>query len=404
MVLVGLTFIGIALLIGLLSSLLAEKFKLPKILLLVIVGIFFGIIIRAENLAFGLPHEFISGISIFALILIIFESTAKIRFRELDVASIGALKLTGITILLNLLFFTPFILFILYNGNTEFIFMSILFAAILSGTSPDIVLSILGTCRRKIVEILKLESVINTPLTIIIPLLIVNLMLGYKVEVISNFIASFIIQITSGIGAGVVVGLIVFKAMRKAYSEIFSPIAIITAALVTYILAENIGGDGVLAVTTLGLFFGNLYIKQKISLLELESLFSGLLRILIFVIIGVLIELPFSLTFFIQILVLFIGYTIIRFVAITLFSKELPLKESIFMALCAAKGISVVVIALTIISMNINGFVNTVPYILGFILLSMIVSTIAARHSKFFLGVEIEEEKPKSQRKKKEKK
>jgi len=236
MVLVELTFIGVALLIGLLSSLLAERFLLPKVLLLVIVGILFGAIIRAENLILGLPHEFISGISIFTLILIIFESTSKIRFRELDIASISALKLTGITTLLNLILFAPVVLFILYEGNTQFIFMSILFAAIMSGTSPDVVLSILGVCRRKIVEVLKLESVINTPLTIIIPILVINIMRGYKLNFVSNFVVQFIIQITSGVGAGVVVGLIVFKAMRKAYSEIFSPIAVIAAALGTYIL------------------------------------------------------------------------------------------------------------------------------------------------------------------------
>jgi cell volume regulation protein A len=395
MVLTELTFIGVALLIGLLSSIVAEKLYLPKVLLLVIVGIFFGIIIRVENIPLGLPNDFIAGISIFTLILIIFESTAKIRFRELDVASISALKLTGVTVLLNIVLFTPAVLFILYSGNINFIFMSILFAAIMAGTSPDVVLSILGSCRRRIVEVLKLESVINTPLTIIIPVLIINIMQGVKLNLVSDFVIQFVIQITSGVGAGVVVGLIVFKAMRVAYSETLSPIAVIASALVTYILAENIGGDGILAVTTLGLFFGNLYIKQKISLLEFESLFSSLLRILIFIIVGVLIELPFNLYFFIQIIGLYICYSLVRFVAVVLFSTNHSIKENVFMSLCAPKGITVVVITLTIIAMNIPGFNNIITYILGLILFSMIAGTITARHSKFFLGVEIEEEKAK---------
>ncbi|MBW2994932.1 cation:proton antiporter [Candidatus Woesearchaeota archaeon] len=396
MVLPELTFIGIALLIGLLSSLLAEKFNLPKVLLLIIVGIIFGSIIRLEKIPIGLPNELIAGISIFTLILIIFESTSKIRFRELDIASISALRLTGVTILLNLLFFTPVVLLILYNGNSNLLLMSLLFAAIMSGTSPDIVLSMLGTCRRKIVEVLKLESVMNTPLTIIIPILIINIIQGFKVNIFSDFIIDFIIGITSGVGAGVVVGLIVFKIMRKTYSEVFSPIAVITAAIVTYILAENIGGNGILAVTTLGLFFGNLYIKQKISLLEFESLFSNLLRILIFIIIGVFFEIPLNLTFFIQIFALFICYSIIRFIAVALFARAHSLKENVFIALCAPKGITVVVITLTIMAMNITGFKELITYILGLILLSMIVGTITARSSKFFLGVEIEEEKPKT--------
>ena len=399
MVLTELTFIGIALLIGLLSSLIAERFCLPKTLLLVIVGILFGMVIRAENLAIGLPSELIAGISIFTLILIIFESTAKIRFRELDIASISALRLTAVTIIMNLFLFTPVALFVLYGGNLNFIFMSILFAAIMGGTAADVVLSILGTCKRKIIEMLKLESVVNTPLTVIIPLLVINVMQGSEIAIFSDFAVRFVIQVTSGIGAGVVVGLILFKAMSKVYSEQFSPIAVITAAIITYILAENIGGDGVLAVTTLGLFFGNLYIKQKVSILEFESLFSNLLRILIFIITGVLIELPLSINFFMKILILFIFYTLIRFAAIMLFAKEAALKENIFLAFTAPKGITVVVVTLTIIAMNITNFAMLVTYILGLILLSMVTATIAARYSKFFLGVEIEE--PKNGRRKK---
>jgi len=104
------------------------------------------------------------------------------------------------------------------------------------------------------------------------------------------------------------------------------------------------------------------------------------------------------LNFFIQIFALYISYSLIRFIAITLFAGGQSLKENVFMTLCAPKGITVVVITLTIIAMNIGGFNELVTYILGLILLSMIVATVTARHSKFFLGVEIEEEKPKKKK------
>jgi cell volume regulation protein A len=399
MVLEGLTFIGVALLIGLLSSLIAKRLRLPEVLVLVFVGIVFGAIIRLESIKLSLPHEFITGLSIFTLILIIFESTAKIRFTELDIASMWALKLTGLTIALNLLFFAPAVWIFLFGGKADLLFMSFLFAAIMSGTSADVVLSILGNCKRKIIEVLKLESVVNTPLTIIIPLIVVSIMQGVGVQLVSDFIIKFIIQITSGIGAGVVVGLIVFKAMRTAYSETFSPIAVITAAVITYILAENIGGDGVLAVTTLGLFFGNLYIKQKISLLEFESLFSALLRILIFIIIGFLIEIPLSIWFFAQILILLAIYTVIRLIAVAFLSRNLSWKEVTYMALSAPKGITVVVITLAVLAKDLAGFNQIVPYILGFVLLSMILATAAGRFSKFFLGIELEQPVPKKRKK-----
>ena len=52
---------------------------------------------------------------------------------------------------------------------------------------------------------------------------------------------------------------------KKQYSEILSPVTLIASTILTYILAEELGGNGVLAVTTLGLFFGNVYIKRKLT-------------------------------------------------------------------------------------------------------------------------------------------
>ena len=91
------------------------------------------------------------------------------------------------------------------------------------------------------------------------------------------FLKDFILRFVAGIGAGFLVGIIIFKVMKKAYSEILSPLAVITAALLTYILAENLGGNGVLAITTMGLFFGNVYVKQKIQLMEFSTFFAGLI-------------------------------------------------------------------------------------------------------------------------------
>ena len=66
-----------------------------------------------------------------------------------------------------------------------------------------------------------------------------------------------------------------FKAMKRTYSEVLSPVATITAALLSYILAENLGGNGVLAVTTLGVFFGTITVKKKVHLQEFSSMFAN---------------------------------------------------------------------------------------------------------------------------------
>ena len=153
------------------------------------------------------------------------------------------------------------------------------------GTSPDVVLSMLKNEKHKIVEFLRIESIINTPLTVLMPFILLDLYntLNLQEVIFSKLLEQlkpFITQFVVGIGAGVLIGLIISKVMKKAYSETLSPLALVTAALLTYILAENLGGNGVLAVTVMGLLFGNFYVKQKEQLYSFSTIFENSLLIL----------------------------------------------------------------------------------------------------------------------------
>ena len=183
----------------------------------------------------------------------------------------------------------------------------------MAGTAPDVILSLIGKTKNKILNIIKIESILNTPFVVLLPLLIIDISARLEGGVISEFFGKLLINITSGLGAGLLIGLIVFKVMSRNYSEIYSPIAIITAAIVSYALAEEIGGNGIIAVTTLGLFFGNLEIKHKFSLLQFESVLAMLLRVLIFVLIGVIIMLPNNVWVYLDTGLLFIAYILFRY-------------------------------------------------------------------------------------------
>lgn len=392
MVLSELTFLAIILLIGLLSAILAKRLKVPSVLFLVIVGVAFGIYMQIENLALSLPTKFISGLGLFTLILVVFESTAQIRFKELDRASLFSLKMTFSTVIFNFIALSFFTWLIVFRMNTEFLFLSILFAALMCGTAPDIILSLLGASKLKIIRYLEIESIINTPLTVILPFLIIDLQRGISAGFMSSFAGDVLLKVTSGLGAGLLLGLIIFKVMRKQYSERYSPIAIITAALLSYVLAENIGGSGIIAVTTLGLFFGNLDFKQKYSLLQFESVLSTLLRVLIFVLLGVIIKLPLSFNFLWTSLLLFGIYLLTRYFAISIVAPHLPTAHRIFMGLTASKGLAVVVVTF-ILAAAISGFEPILDYILAFILYSLILSSIVVWLSPRLIGEKIKEEK-----------
>ena len=180
--------------------------------------------------------------------------------------------------------------------------------------------------------------------------------------------------------------------MRKAYSMVLSPLAVITAALLAYVIAENLDGNGVLAVTSMGLLFGNVYMKQKFQLQKFASIFSNSLEILVFVLIGIVITIPFSVDFLVKSLILFLLYLLIRFVSIifSLRGIDFTFKEKIFMSLNVQKGIAVAVVVFSLATLNIEGMQVILNLTLAFMLYSIILSSVVLRLGKYFIRGNIE--------------
>jgi len=265
----------------------------------------------------------------------------------------------------------------------------------MSGTSPDTVLSFMKQSKNSVVEFLQIESIVNTPLIVLLPFLFLDLLSGAATNgfysVLVSQLTPFLEQIVSGVGSGMIVGLIFFKVMRRYYSATLSPIATVTAALITYVLAENIGGNGVLAVTTLGLFFGNVFIKEKDELHKFSFMFTNLLEVFVFVIIGLIINIPLTLSFFLKSLLLFFLFLLIRFASLNLsfFRKEYNMKEKIFMTLNIPKGIAVAVVAVTLSAYIVPQMKVVLDLVLVFLIYSILISTFIAKFSKFFIRSQV---------------
>jgi len=312
-----LTYLAIILLMGLLTSILSRKFKIPNILLLLFIGIGLGNVTYKGSPFITFPDLFLTSISILALVMIVFDSASRFSLKKVDYFSLNTLWLSLVFLIFNLIFLT-FFSFLFFDIKS--IFLALIFSALMSGTDPAAVLTMFKNVNNKVFEFLRLESLLNTPLIVLLPFIILDLKTTLTDElIISEFIEQFVPvlqQFVVGIGSGVLIGLIMFKFMRKRYSIVLSPLAVITSALLAYIIAENLNGNGVLAVTSMGLLFGNVYLKQKFQLQEFASVFSNSLEILVFVLIGLVISIPFSFEFFIKSLLLFILYLLIRYFAI----------------------------------------------------------------------------------------
>lgn len=383
-----LTYLAIVLIVGLFCSMLSDKLRIPNALLLILAGMALGSIKYLGKPIIEFPDMFLTVIGVFALIVIVFDATSRLKLKEFDDFSFKAIKLVLIFLALTIILLT-FSSVLIVKITVP---LALIFSAIVVGTAPDFLLLAMRDVKNKTIELLKIESIVNTPIVVLLPFIILDFMQSVEINILlSRFIEQimpFLQQIITGVGAGIVIGLIVFKLMRTQYSEKFSPIAVITAALVTYIVAENLGGNGILAVSTIGLLFGNVYVKQKHTLQSYSTFLSSFLEILVFVLVGFIIKIPFTLYFFLTSTSLFLIYLIIRYVSVYFALKDFSLKEKMFMTLNVPKGIAVAVLALTFSTLAIVGFKPVLDLILIFMLYSIILSTIVLKFSRYFISTD----------------
>jgi len=387
------TALGALLLIGLLVSLFAQRLKIPEALLLIIAGMGLGYLQINGEPVISFPELFLTTTALLALALILFGSSTKIKLRSLDVFAIKALRLTFVFIFLEMVFV----------GLASYLLLgfpipvALFFAAMVAGSSSDVMTTIFAGMRHKVVEILKFESIFNTPIIVIIPFIIIDFLKPAPTVVpgILTAVEPLLIKVVAGVGSGAILFVLLYKVISQKYSKVYTPLSVLVSAILAFVLAENIGGDGVLSVTTLGLLFGNFIKKKKQDILKIESIFSKALYVLVFVLIGMIIKIPTSLDFFINSLLLFGAFLVIRFIVclLTLVGENLSLREKIFASLQSAKGIATATLVLTFAVASVGAVMSQhlqsiLDLTMLFILYSLILSTITIRLSSKFLNHE----------------
>ncbi|MEM3154248.1 MAG: cation:proton antiporter [Candidatus Woesearchaeota archaeon] len=369
------TSISVLLFVGVLCSWIGKKLRVPDVLLLLIAGMLLAQLTYHGQPVVQVPITFLNGLAILALAMVSFDSTTQLRLRELDTFSAKAFKLTICVVVFLAVFFTTIAQFLLGLS----IYSSLLLATIMIGTAPEITLGLITKTRPK--TLLRLESIFNTPFTVILPFLVIKLMQSVPSMALSSLfeqLVPFLLNIIVGLGAGIFVGVILFKLVQHAYTEVYSPLAVIIAALLAYVLAENLGGAGVLAASTLGLFLGNVYVKEKFKLLTAESVLTKALYVLVFVLTGVIIDIPYTFEFFITSGLLFAAYLAIRFAAVSLgtWGDNYSTSEKMFMTLSAPKGLASVAVVFVLAVYDLSEIATVIDMTLTFILYSIVLATI----------------------------
>jgi len=380
---------------GLLVSLFARKVKISNVLLLIIAGFFIGLLSQAYGFLY-ISNETIITIAVITLILIIFQGSSQFEIKVLDNLSFSTLKVTGLFLVLNLIIISTVASVLLFdNFHLITVLYSLVFAAIISGTDPASIFSMLKSKTNNVVNFLEVEGILNTPLVVLVPFIILDIISQINSQgniTYGLYVSNILTQILVGIGSGILVGLIFFKAMKRFYSDKISALAIICAALLSYILAENLNGNGVLATAVLGFMFGNIYVSHKDILQSFSGMLSNSLEILVFILLGYIMKPVFDTEFILKSLLLFAILIVTRYISIYvgLAYSDYSYKEKLFMTLNMPKGIAVAVLAFSLVfygDPNLNIVANLVVLIMIY---SLVLSTTINKFSRYFIRATID--------------
>lgn len=393
-----LTDLTIILLVGIICTVLARYLRISNVLLLIFAGIGLTQITVPGRTLFNFPPAFLAIIAIIALVIIVFDSSARFKWKLVDQLTGKALKLATVFLFVNAFLLSIAVSYIFHVDN---LFLILIFAATMGATAADVCLNLFKShTGNRIIELLRIESIINTPLTVLIPFIILDLMKALSAEnqgsalllnTLFEQLKPFISQFVVGIGAGVLIGLILGKIFKKGVSDSFSPLLLIASAFLAYILAEHLGGNGILAVAVTGLFFGNYYVEQKKELYSFSMLFGNFLMILVFILVGIGFKIEgITQTFFLNSLKLFGVYILIRFLAVCISTlhDKITFKERLFMTFIMPKGIGVatVIFALSTQIAVYPELKSIIDLMVLFVLYSLVLATITAPFTQFWLG------------------
>lgn len=377
-------YLGLILLIGMVCLFLSKKIRVNYAILLIAAGIVISNIYYNGSRLIGFPDSAISMFISAAAALIMFDSSRKMRFREIDSTFKRGFKVFAAFLILNLALLAVFSYFMI---NPYSYLLALFFSFAVSE------ISVYYNGRSRIFHLLSAESRINNFLILLFSwiflILIKNIEISLKSEFYKIFFY-FLNNISIGIIIGIIAGIILFRYLKKSKRHAISPVILLILILSGYFISEFLNGIGIISVALIGIFIGNSYIKDKEEIEYFLNIILKIINIILFILIGFIIKIP-DISIIISSIYIFIFYLLLRFLSLLLSSAKsnLKLKEIIYMSLNTPKGSVFAVILLAALTSNIIGMAAISALLMLFLLYSLVLSIIANLFSKSLIGIKV---------------
>ena len=275
-------------LIAALSSLLAQRFGAPLLLLFLVIGLLAGVD--------GLGIDFDNNSAAFmvgsiALAIILFDSGYGTRLQTFRQAALPALTLATFGVLLTAILFGVAARYLLGFSWLE----GLLLGSIVASTDAAAVFFLLRTggisIRDKVRSSLEVESGTNDPMAIFLTMALVTVIAsGEGLDSAGlDLLILFVKQIGLGLALGLGGGILIVQFIRRIPVERgLAPIFVLALALLVFAATAAIGGSGFLAVYVAGIYAGNKNIQPKASIMRFQEGMTWLAQIVMFLVLGLL--------------------------------------------------------------------------------------------------------------------
>ncbi len=392
------TYFAILLGFGIIVASIMKRYSMPDTFFLLLVGVVMGPTLYlnpviAQYVSINLVDVSVMGnipdfLRILALIMVVFTSTFSLGFKAFKKFSHVSINVAIIGVAFNTVVL-GLLAHLIFGINPVY---ALLLGAVISGTGTGVLFAFEDSLKRmkNAFNILKIESILNSPLSVLLPLLFIDLVYlepGALIEPM-KYLSQFWIMIIGGIGTGIIVGLGISKIIKGMKGN-YTVLMLFAMALITYALAENVGGSGMLAVAICGLIVGDMAFPGKKAVQRFDDQFSEMLRISVFTLLGAQVMLFLTLEEFLMIFVFYLLVFLTRpLILIPLLGKmrdEISRRDFLLMSFVAPRGLSAAamapIVALAILSVGEPEAVasQVINIIFMVILLSVLFSTIAGK-------------------------
>jgi cell volume regulation protein A len=246
--------LGVLFIIGFIGDYLFKRISFPDIIVLLGLGYVAGHVLHIVDPAWVAPATPV--IANLSLVIILFNGGLGLEFSEARATAPRAIALALVGIGASIMAAAAFVHYVL---NWE-LMDSLLLGAIVGGTSPAIVMPLIGRAKvpAEISSLLHMESALNGALVIVIALVILEVMTVGATENVASAIASAIgMRFLIGLGIGGAAGFAWLWVLTFIEGELYDDILTLAVLFLLYLGVESLQGSGAISALVFGLILGN---------------------------------------------------------------------------------------------------------------------------------------------------